>query len=216
MEVPTFSPPCRLCENNSLFLCKNTGGQDFFLCSVCELVFLDPKHYLSREAEKERYLLHKNEEADLDYRAFLNRLWKPLSQKILPNSSGLDYGSGPNPVLSKMMHAEGHQISSYDPLFSNHLHFLKEKYAFVVCCETAEHFYSPREEFDRFQNLLRPGAWLGIQTQILDDRRKFKDWYYHRDPTHVVFYSVKTMQWIAGHYGYSVERASSHVFLFQA
>ena len=50
---------------------------------------------------------------------------------------------------------------------------------------------------------------------MLEDWSGFPSWYYHHDPTHVNFYSQKTMTWIAGEYGWQATFPTANVVLFR-
>jgi SAM-dependent methyltransferase len=176
---------------------------------------MSPEDRLSREAEREHYGTHENDPADPGYRAFLSRLADPLAARLAPGAEGLDYGSGPGPTLSIMMEEKGFRTSLYDPFFAPDDAVLRRSYDFITCTETAEHFFSPAEELERLDRMLRPGGWLGVMTEALDDARDFATWRYARDPTHVCFYHRTTMEWIARHHGWKTESPGRNVFLFR-
>ena len=52
-------------------------------------------------------------------------------------------------------------------------------------------------------------------TGMLDSWSDFPDWYYHRDPTHICFYSRHTMQWIAERFHWRAHFPSPNVVLFE-
>ena len=52
-------------------------------------------------------------------------------------------------------------------------------------------------------------------TDILEDREGFGDWYYHRDPTHVAFYSRRTFRWIADWLDLTLEHPRQRVVLLR-
>ena len=52
-------------------------------------------------------------------------------------------------------------------------------------------------------------------TNFHDDSITFEDWYYRKDPTHVVFYSLETVSTIASMMAWSCEIPSQNVVLFQ-
>jgi hypothetical protein len=51
-------------------------------------------------------------------------------------------------------------------------------------------------------------------TSFLPNELSFEDWYYRRDPTHVVFYSQKTFKVIAKQRSWSCEIIGKDVVLF--
>lgn len=113
---------------------------------------------------------------------------------------GLDYGSGPRPVLAMMLKEKGFSCDVYDPLFQPDPAKLERSYDFITCTEVVEHFHEPLAEFNRLFGLLKEDGELAVMTQ-LRPAEGFERWWYARDPTHMSFYSGKTMAWIAGRFG---------------
>lgn len=192
-----------------------SGRREFMLCSVCDLVFVPQVFHITAEEQVERYRTHNNEPDDPDYRAFLSRLLDEMRPYLVPGATALDYGSGPGPALAAMLREAGLVVRTYDPFFDPDVSALKKRYDFVTCTETAEHFATPREDFDVLDGLLKPGAWLGIMTGMLDDWAEFPSWYYHRDPTHICFYTKRTMRWIAERYEWEALFPRENVVLFR-
>ncbi len=205
---------CPLCESLKTYLFIQAHGRDFWRCTDCALTFVDPTHFLDADEELSRYAHHENDPKDMRYRQWLAQVSDVLLPKLPAYSRGLDFGSGPGPTLSLMMAEAGHEVAIYDPFFAPDEAVLKQKYDFITCTETAEHFYQPRREFERLDNCLRVGGWLGIMTQILDDDHRFTNWWYVRDETHVAFYKIETMAWIADWLGWQMEVPSKNVVLF--
>jgi SAM-dependent methyltransferase len=183
-------------------------------CSACGLIHLSREQRLDADDERAHYETHENDPTDPGYRAFLSRLVDPLVERLPPNCSGLDYGSGPGPTLSVMLEERGFRTAVYDPFFSPEREPLQRTYDFITCSETAEHFFDPSAEFDRLDKLLRPGGWLGVMTDILVDGGVFERWHYWREPVHVSFYRPRTMEWIARKYSWSLEKPHRNVAMF--
>ena len=190
-------------------------SRDFVHCNVCDLVSVPSRFHVGDEAERKRYLEHNNDPDDPDYRAFLDRLWGQLKPHLRPGSKGLDYGAGPGPALAAMMAEDGFEVSVYDKHFQPDRAVLRHTYDFIVCTETAEHFDDPAGSFRELDGQLGAGRWLGVMTAMLDDWADFPEWYYHRDPTHVAFYSRRTMQWIADWHGWRASFPKENVALFR-
>lgn len=182
----------------------------YHCCQTCGFIWLDPESYLSRSDEKAHYDRHNNNPADHRYRAFLNRLWEPLKHKLTPGSSGIDYGSGPGPTLHRMAREDGFSCKHYDPYYHPDESILQNQYDFVTCSETAEHFYHPKKEFQKLANLLKPGGWLGIMTHRLQPETDFANWHYRHDPTHVSFYTDKSIQILAKATGFETTQFVSN------
>ncbi len=209
---------CPLCDfDNAHFFWhggKASHDRDFYLCDRCDLVFVPERFFISREDEKEAYLQHNNEIYDPAYRRFLSNLYNEIKPHLKPDSSGLDFGAGPGPALAHMMKEDGYDVQMYDPFFSASAKPLEDTYDFVTCTETLEHLREPRRDLDRLNSLLKSPGWLRVMTGMLDDRAEFPSWYYHRNPTHVCFYSRVTMKWIAQKYLWSVYFPAANVTLF--
>lgn len=205
---------CPLCHSDQKGLSYCFRGRLYLECSECGLIHLSREQRLDSAAERAHYETHENDPTDSGYRGFLSRLVDPLVARLSPNSSGLDYGSGPGPTLSVMLEEHGFRTSIYDPFFSPEREPLQRTYDFVTCSETAEHFFRPGDEFDRLDQLLRRGGWLGLMTEILPDGGTFEQWHYWRDPTHVSFYRPGTIEWIARRYRWSLEMPHRNVAMF--
>ena len=208
-------------------LCLSTGAtlfhtstlknleRDYLHCNTCDLVFVPPEFHLDVDAARDRYLTHDNDPDDPDYRSFLSRLWDVLRPRLPEGAHGLDYGAGPGPALAAMIEEDGFSAALYDPLFPPDETVLADTYDFITCTETVEHFSNPRAHFLRLRRLLMPGGWIGIMTDILEDRDGFADWYYHRDPTHVAFYTSRTFRWISEWLGLEVELSRERVVVLR-
>lgn len=116
----------------------------------------------------------------------------------------LDFGCGPGPVLVELLSRRGHDAIGYDPFFAPDAD-LSRPFDIVFCTETAEHFRSPRDSFDQLTELVKPGGTLAMMTSLHPGPERVGEWWYLRDETHVSFYSLRTFEWIAGHWGFTLE-----------
>ena len=206
---------CPICSGTNVFSFQLIGSIEYFRCKTCLGLFTDPESRLSPQEEKERYSQHNNAINDPQYRKFLSNLYLPLSQKLSSNMKGLDYGCGPGPALAEMFREDNYTIDIYDPYFFPDKSLLDKKYDFVTCTETAEHFCEPHKEFNRLDSLLVGGGWLGVMTNFYNDSIDFEDWYYRKDPTHVVFYTEQTLEAIALMMTWSIEIPANNIVLFK-
>jgi SAM-dependent methyltransferase len=189
-------PLCQAAEGKPFY----QDSREYFRCPVCTLVFVLPCQFLSAKEEKSVYDLHENSADDPGYRHFLARLFGPLSQRLAPNSCGLDFGSGPGPTLSMMFEEAGHSMEIYDPFYAPDIKLLQQQYDFIVAAEVLEHLHYPRQDLDRLWSCLKPDGSLGIMTKRVIDQEAFSRWHYKRDPTHVCFFSTDTFRWLADHW----------------
>lgn len=206
---------CPLCSASpSVPLCR-ADGRDFLFCTSCELRFVPATQHLSLAEERSRYDLHENDPEDPAYREFLAPTLNCLTPRLPSGSRGLDFGAGPGPALARMFEEAGFPMDVYDPFFHPASRPKDSGYGFVTCTEALEHFRQPRAELDLMERLLKPGGWLAIRTQRLEDWSEFERWHYRRDPTHVAFYSEATMRWIGRRYDWACEFPAPHVTCFQ-
>ncbi len=204
---------CPLCGAASRpFL--DDGRRRYLRCLDCSLSFLSAHAHPAPDAARARYLLHRNDPADAGYRAWLERLLTPLSERLRPGAAGLDFGCGPGPAASSLMRARGFAVRDYDPLFEPDAAALDARYDFIVCTEVLEHLARPDEVLRRLDSLLAPGGVLGATTGILEDDSAFRSWWYRQDPTHVAFYRPETVAWIARRFGWGLDSPGPGIFLF--
>ena len=206
---------CIVCKNQKGVDFKNIKPKRYWKCGYCEAIFLDKEFYLSSNDEYKHYLTHNNDVNDPRYKKFLSNLMLPLIEKIKLNSIGLDYGCGPGPALSLMLREKGYQMFNYDPFFHPKKSNLLKKYDFISCSETVEHFHNPFYEFTRFNELLNDGGVIGIMTNFHSKENIFENWYYIKDPTHVVFYSKNTFLIIAKMFKWDCEFLNNNLVFFK-
>ena len=215
MLEQSLCPLCGSKETLPFYIGTEKGnGREFRRCTDCDLVFVPSRFHLDETAQRKRYLEHNNDPDDEEYRRFLSRLLDPLRLHLRPNTIGLDYGAGPGPALAAMMRENGYDIRLYDPLFHRDESALDRSYDFITCTETVEHMSDPIRDFCVLDRILRPSGWLGVMTGMLDSWDDFPNWYYHRDPTHICFYSKKTMRWIGRRFFWQVLCPRQNVVLF--
>lgn len=207
-------PDCPLCTHPAALVAEDRRRR-YFQCPACALIFADPASHLDAAAERAVYDLHRNDPADAGYRRFLDRLATPLLTRLRPGMQGLDYGCGPGPTLAAMLTQAGMAMTDYDPIYAPDPAALARAYDFVTCTEVVEHFRHPAQDWAQLVALLRPGGWLGVMTQLVISRERFRQWQYKNDPTHVAFYSPATFAWIGAQFGLDVERADAAVMLLR-
>jgi hypothetical protein len=204
-------PLCQFSETRLYYQDK----RDYHQCPSCSLVFVPPQYFLTSTEEKAVYDQHENTVDDPGYRKFLGRLFDPLSQRLYPQSNGLDFGSGPGPALSVMFEEAGHRMQIYDPFYAPDVSVLELKYDFITATEVVEHLHHPGKELEMLWSCLKAGGNLGIMTKRVQGQQAFSSWHYKNDPTHVCFFSVKTFQWLADHWGAVLEIPENDVVVLQ-
>jgi len=209
------NPPCPLCSNESPLHFHKDASRDYLICSVCDLTFAHPRSWLSRDEEFKRYEFHQNDVMDSGYRKFLQKLCTPMLERITPASQGLDFGSGPGPLLKLMLEEHGHKVSLFDTFYAPDITVFNSSYDFITASEVVEHLHHPLIALDRLWSCLHPGGYLGLMTSMRVAGMSFLSWHYILDETHVIFFSPQTMIWLASHWGAALEIISDSVVIFQ-
>jgi hypothetical protein len=206
---------CPLCRASGVSEFSRDKRRHYLSCTVCGLIFVPPAQFLSAADEKKRYDLHQNSPDDAGYRRFLGRLFIPLQQRLAPGSSGLDFGSGPEPTLSGMFEETGHSMTIYDHYYERVPGALEQRYDFITASEVVEHLREPAKELDRLWACLKRGGWLGIMTKFAVDQAAFPRWHYKNDLTHVCFFSRRAFVWLSSAWNADLAFPDDDVVLFQ-
>ena len=114
-----------------------------------------------------------------------------------------------------MLSQLGHKVTIYDPYFSPAKHIFEEQYDFISATEVFEHLRHPELDINRLWAGLRPGGWLAIMTKLALDEAAFSRWHYKNDPTHIIFFSRTTFQWLAERWQAKLIFADKDVILLQ-
>ena len=149
-----------------------------------------------------RYLEHEN---SLESEGYVRMFQEKIDiLKAYEIKSALDYGCGYEPVLKTLLERQGIETEGYDPNFFPETS-PEKLYDLVISTETFEHFRNPSKEISCIAEKLVPGGILAIMTRFYPAEDKtFADWYYKRDPTHIIFYCPTTFQWIAENKGFNL------------
>jgi len=192
---------CPLCQNSANLFYEEK--QHYFTCKTCHGIFVDENHLPDAKSEKERYELHDDNTEDTGYRKFVSPITTNIEKDFLKEAQGLDFGAGTSQIITKVMQEKGYSISAYDPYFHPNRELLKKRYDYIASCEVIEHFYHPAKEFALLKSMLKEDAKLYLMTEIYDESIEFSSWYYKNDPTHVFFYTKKTLQWIQKRFAFT-------------
>ena len=206
---------CSLCQSDKTSHFHKEEFRQFLICLNCAFVFVPKIYQLSEDEEKLRYDTHNNDPKDARYRQFLSQLSEPLLKKISDNSFGLDFGSGPGPTLSLMLEDYGHKVALFDKFYAKDMSVFNQKYDFITATEVIEHLSNPMTEINRLIKCLNDGGYLAVMTQILTSKIDFSNWYYKNDPSHIGFFSKKTLSYLASNFDLEVEFISERVIFFR-
>ncbi|WP_424493193.1 class I SAM-dependent methyltransferase [Salinimicrobium sp. GXAS 041] len=194
---------CPLCNGLAQHF-FSTKNREFLECEICKGIFVPTAFLPPPKKELARYKLHHNDVNDKSYQRFVSPLVNAVAKDFKGKKpSGLDYGAGPGPVITKMLRERNFNISPYDPFFKNDENLLEQQYDFIVCCEVIEHFHHPRQEFEKLKDLLLPNGKIYCMTNLYSPELDFAKWNYKNDLTHVFFYKVETLEYIVRKMGFS-------------
>ena len=192
---------CPLCRFSKTELFHSDRKREFFRCNDCGLIFVPERFHLSEEQEMARYDLHENTPDNKGYLNFLNRFYKVFDVVITKGSSGLDFGSGPEPVLAGLFTEKGYDVSIFDVFYAPDRSVLNRKYDFVSMVEVMEHLKDPERELKMLWECLKPQGVIGIMTKFIPGNLdEFASWGYKNDPTHICFYSESVFKWISNRF----------------
>ena len=200
------APICRLCGGGVTPLSTqrilDKYDVRYFRCATCDLIETEPPFWLA-EAYSQTL-------AALDTGALVrNQVCARLTLTValiagVGDRACLDFGGG-HGVLVRMLRDFGLDFRWHDRFGENLFArgfggSADEPHVLVTAFEVLEHFANVGAELDR---LFRPGHGLILVSTLLHDGPADDWWYYTPESgQHVAFYSKRTMQYLAGRYGY--------------
>ena len=198
--------PCKICGTPTISFKHPKLDILFHECPFCELIFKDPANQVSMEMELAKYDQHQNGDDNLGYVNFLTNF---IDSAVIPHIQKglvLDFGSGPNPLLSKIL-VEKYKFSVeiYDIFYAKQQVFIGKQYDLITSTEVIEHLSDPLASFKLFDQILAPGGYLSIMTLFYPkDREQFFGWFYIRDVTHLSFFTPRTIEVVAKKIGFNL------------
>jgi hypothetical protein len=191
---------CKICKSPTTKWTHLNMKSDYFHCSHCHFVAKDNAIRVTDDEALVIYNKHNNTTNDPHYENYFRRF---VENAILPFSNGrkvgLDFGSGPEPVLANLLMRDyGYQMAIYDLFYAPVKIYLDQKYDLITSTEVAEHIDDPLAYFTLLSQLLTDSGTLAIMTQFHQkDETLFNNWHYPRDRSHISFYTAETMAYIA-------------------
>jgi len=212
---------CPLCKHHAEWFCTYfKQPKDIYSCLNCLSIFKPAFYFIEPSVEEKRYRSHNNNINDERYQEFVSPITNAVKQDFTKHAKGLDYGCGTGPVATHVLQENNYNnISLFDPYFHADYSYKNELYDFIICCEVMEHFHDPNKEFEHFKQLLKPSGKLYCKTKMIPHGfsvKAFKNWHYKNDPTHVFFYSPKTLKVICHKFGYKSVSFDEKLITFTA
>ncbi|HRO66762.1 MAG TPA: class I SAM-dependent methyltransferase [Pseudobdellovibrionaceae bacterium] len=206
---------CLLCRNSQTIRVDLVGPAPTFLwhCEDCDFLFKDSSARLTEREERARYDLHQN--GGEGHQCFL----APVVQSVLTHcpqgARGIDWGSGPVPVLRGLLEEKGFRMDHYDPFFFPQKPEADETYDFVTLTEVIEHVFEPALLMKELKTSLRPRGKLIVMTEPPPDGSQLAKWGYRRDPTHVAFFRPSTFRRFEELFGLRLIESSARTFILE-
>lgn len=169
---------------------------------------------MSKSDEKAHYDCHQNDSKDKEYQKFVSPIVNSVQKDFKSSHKGLDFGCGKDSAIIFLLRKNGYNIIGYDYYYDNNPKTITKNYDYITCSEVIEHFQNPIAEFKKLYEMLNPGGKLYCMTELFSETMNFDEWYYKNDPTHVFFYSEKTIEWISGHFGFESFSIDKRLIVF--
>ena len=186
---------CHICDKSTKMFVDEKTDIDYYHCNNCECIFKSPIYYQDLNTQKNRYDLHENSNDSEGYKSYFYRFLDFVLPLISMPKKALDFGCGESKLLSNILNDMKIDTYVYDPIYYSNSASLNQKYQLIVSVEVFEHLHHPKKIFEQLLNMLETDGYMAIQTQFhTNNIEEFKKWYYHQDPTHIVFYTEKTFK----------------------
>lgn len=193
---------CHICTKPTSSFVHEKTDIAYYYCKSCEYIFKSSKHHQDLTLQKNRYDLHENKAEDEKYQAYFQRFLDFVLPLVGKPKNALDFGCGKSFLLASLLEKRGIKCDHYDPIYHPNTISDSTKYELIVSTEVFEHLHQPKKVFKRLLRRLKKGGYLAIQTQFHpNDIDTFKKWYYHQDPTHIVFFTPHTFDVLCSMFG---------------
>lgn len=202
----TRTKACKICSGETVTIVDEKFDNTYYRCLSCEYIFIEDMDLISHEEERDEYDRHEN---SIENEGYVNMFKDFLDKGLVPfvqSGYGLDFGSGPEPVLTQVIHRDyAYEMDHYDLHYQPERVFEDKVYDFIVSTEVFEHLPEAKKTMEMLTKHLRHGGILTLMTLFHEkDNAKFLKWWYRRDITHIGFFTVKTFEVLAELLGYEV------------
>ena len=199
-------PSCPICSFGGFErFCTSPEGWHYRKCPFCGFVQMERESRMSSTEEKKRYLLHDNSIENTGYVNWLERFLSFALEDL--NAAGtavgtadkgriLDFGSGPEPVMALLLRNRGLPVETEDPYFAPGRR--EGPFSLILSVEVFEHLADPVAVLDDLSRRLAFGGAVCLSTEFLPpDEELFVSWHYRTDPTHISFFSRRSLELLA-------------------
>ncbi len=188
---------CRLCGSLHTAEFFHDDSRKYRTCSSCGLIFVPSDFHVAFEEEKRRYSKHTNTKDSRQYVQYLSGIAIDALSLTVGSPGVLDFGSGPEHVLTDIFNSMGARCVPHDPLYDLRARDEPAQFDIVVACESIEHVRNLSLELEFISKVLKPTGLAYVRTQLYDSVTDFGSWWYKVDPTHINFFCKKAMEEMA-------------------
>ena len=131
-----MSTLCKVCSTVTRTFHHKTFGM-YHVCDYCGFISKDKSDHVSALAQQTIYDSHNNSIEDPVYVEYFDHF---LKEAVLPYTTngncGLDFGSGPSPVLAQILSdAYGYNMDIYDLFYSPEKSYISKTYDLITVTE---------------------------------------------------------------------------------
>lgn len=197
---------CIICNGETKIIHDTQFDLNYITCSNCGFIAQDRGALITFSDERAEYDRHENSIENEGYVAFFKGFLEAALIPYTTLAKGLDYGSGPEPVLSQVMARDyGVTPDIYDLHYQPKKVYEGKTYDFIVSTEVIEHVQDPKAMLELFHKHLKAEGVVAIMTLFHeDDEGAFLKWWYRRDITHISFFLPKTFEIMARQIGFDM------------
>ena len=209
---------CKICNARTNSIEDVKKNLLYYRCSFCSFVSLEDTFMVDRLKEKAQYDQHNNSLENEGYvqmfEDFIDLSIEPYRENI---QTVLEFGSGPEPVLSKLLERRGLEVDIYDLFYAPQKVYKGKQYDLISSTEVFEHLQKPLEVLETLVNHLNENAYIVLMTKFPPkDDKEFLAWWYRRDPTHISFFTPKSFEVMAEKVGLKVLKTfNGNIVIFQ-
>ena len=209
---------CKICQASTRSIKDVKKELIYYRCSGCGFISLDDRYILNEIDEKCKYDQHNNSLENEGYvQMFENFIDLSIAPYLKNIKTALDFGSGPEPVFSKLLERRGLEVDIYDLYYAPQKVYEGKKYDLITSTEVFEHLSKPLETLELLVNHTKVNGYIALMTKFPpSDDKDFLAWWYRRDPTHISFFTPKSFEVMAEKFGLKVlTMLNDNIVVFQ-
>jgi 2-polyprenyl-3-methyl-5-hydroxy-6-metoxy-1,4-benzoquinol methylase len=167
---------------------------------------MDDKYYLDASLEKNHYDNHDNNLESLGYVKMFEKLIEEfITLDAKDIKTALDFGCGEGKVLPILLERVGISCDVFDLYYFPKKVYKNKTYDLICSTEVIEHLANPLDTIKELLLHLKKDGYLLFMTYFHpSDDKKFLNWFYTKDITHIGFFSIKTFEYLASELGLEI------------